>query len=337
MKPYLLTTALTLTLVASGAGAREHPPKLTDGKLTSAAKAWRMTKPEPIRIRFRSDEKTTARVETRSPEATMTRTSGYALAEDGTRLYYETVGDGPAILLIHGLGGNHAVWFHQVAHFAARHTVVTMSQRGFAPSEGDLHRYDVALLARDAVAVLDAAGVERAVVVGQSMGGWTALRLALDRPARVRALVLADTLAGIRDAAIDENQRRMVATANESREGPPKLGHHPALSPAFSEREPALAVLYQSLASFGSPSPASIAGQLATVRADDDAMKRSRVPTLFVVGSDDRLFPPSVVTRAAERLASSRVQVIEGAGHSPYFETPEAWNAAVQSFIDALP
>jgi alpha-beta hydrolase superfamily lysophospholipase len=100
------------------------------------------------------------------------RTTGFATARDGTRPYYEKSGSGPALVFLHGIGGNHAIWFHQVPVFATHFTVVTMSQRGFAPSSGRLDRYDVGLLVDDLLAVLDACDVRRISIVGQSMGGW---------------------------------------------------------------------------------------------------------------------------------------------------------------------
>jgi 3-oxoadipate enol-lactonase len=262
------------------------------------------------------------------------RRVGQAVAADGTSIHFEVSGRGPALVFVHGLGGNHAVWFRQVAHFAGTHTVVTMSQRGFAPSGGNLDRYEVAVVVGDLLAVMDAASVDRAVVIGQSMGGWTALGLALEHPHRAEALALADTLAGIRDDEITKGLRAAGESVSLAPAAPPALGRHPALSEGFSRREPALACLYQSLASFGSPSPASIVGQLLAARAPSERLAALRIPTLFVVGSEDALFPPDLIRRAGSAIHDSEVVVIEDAGHSPYFEQPEAWNRAVGAFLE---
>jgi 3-oxoadipate enol-lactonase len=263
------------------------------------------------------------------------RRSGFAKAEDGTSLYYEISGSGPALVLVHGLGGNHAVWFQQVAHFARSRTVVTMSQRGFAPSGGDRTRYDVDLLVQDLEAVMKAAGVQRAVVAGQSMGGWTALGFAMRHPDRTEALVLADTLGGIRDAEIAVHLKTMTDAAKKLRGTPPPLGVHPALSPRFCAERPEMAVLYQALTTFGAPAPDVIAGQLADSAVDPTALESFRVPTLFVVGSEDRLFPPALVERAAAYVPGATVARIDDAGHSPYFERPEEWNLALEEFLSA--
>lgn len=257
------------------------------------------------------------------------RRTGFVTAADGARLYYEVCGKGPAIVFVHGLGGNHAVWFQQVAYFAADHTVVTVSQRGFAPSGGSREGYDATLLVRDLRAVLRAAGVDHAVVVGQSMGGWTALGLALEAPELVDALVLADTTGGIYDETIGVHLREIGAEAARLRREPPPLGAHPALAPRFSREHPELGYLYQTLTSFGAPAPDVISGQLFRTRFEADALSALRVPTLFVVGSEDRIFPPALIEHAASLLPVSVVAVIDGAGHSPYFEQPAAWSAAI--------
>lgn len=262
------------------------------------------------------------------------RRGGYAKASDGARIYYEVCGKGPAVVLVHGLGGNHAVWFHQVAHFAKDHSVVTLSQRGFAPSGGDQDDYDVALLVKDLAAVMDAAGVETAeAVIGQSMGGWTALGAALRMPERVRSLVLADTLGGIHDEEIASHMRAVTAEAVKLKDVPPPLGVHPALSRDFSAQHPELGYLYQTLSTFGSPAPGAIAKQLGAARVTPETLQSLRLPTLFVVGTEDRLFPPALVHRAAAYITGADVVEIPGSGHSPYFENPSAWNSAVSRFL----
>lgn len=265
--------------------------------------------------------------------APIPRRSGYATASDGARIYYEACGSGPAIVLVHGLGGNHAVWFNQVARFATDHTVVTVSQRGFAPSGGDQNHYKVELLTGDLERVMDAAGVGRAVVVGQSMGGWTALGMALRSPARVEALVLADTLGGIDDEEIAAHMREVAASAARLRNTPPPLGVHPALSAQFSREHPELGYLYQTLTTFGAPAADSIVKQLFATRVTSDRLRELRVPTLFIVGSEDRLFPPPLIQKAAGYIEGADVVVIPEAGHSPYFEQPGAWNDTLRAFI----
>lgn len=321
--------AALIVLLAASAHAKHPVPQVMINRPNGAPKSWkRPSEPPPVRIRFANPAPSPA---TRS----ITRSTGFATARDGTRLYYEKIGLGPALVLIHGLGGNHAVWFHQVAEFAQRFTVITFSQRGFAPSTGRQDRYDVDVLVADLLAVMDACGVETASVVGQSMGGWTALGLALHAPTRVRSLILADTVAGISDPEIVAHHAAMLANARRLAATPPPLARHPALSAEFCANNPAQAYLYQTLASFGAPSPASIAGQLAATRFDDAQLTRLKIPTLFVVGAGDSVFPAALIRRAATHIPAAQVVEIADAGHSPYFEQPARWNDAVSAFLSA--
>jgi 3-oxoadipate enol-lactonase len=261
------------------------------------------------------------------------RSAGF-LARSGERIYYEVCGGGPDLVLCHGAGGNHAIWFQQVAWFAARgRRVVSWDQRGFGRSTDQAKEGGPEAATADLRALLDHLEVGRADLAGQSMGGWAALGFALESPERVHRLVLADTLGGIgtpqaASAAVDRASAAQLLTA-------PGLGRHPALDDSLSERDPALAHLYQMLGSFGEPELARIAPRLFAVRRAPEALRALAVPTLFVVGSRDRLFPPAQVREAAALLPDARVVEIEGAGHSPYFERAAEWNAHVAEFLDA--
>jgi pimeloyl-ACP methyl ester carboxylesterase len=266
------------------------------------------------------------------PIEPIARETGFATLADGGRIYYEAAGSGPGILFIHGLGGNHAVWYHQMPSFARAHRAVAFSQRGFAPSSSSRHPFDIKTLVKDAVAVLEAAAADDVVVVGQSMGGWTALALALARPDLIKGVVLADTIAGIFDPEIERHYDSVAERARALGSKPPPLGRHPAISPRFSDEHPDEAYLYQLLATFGAPRPADVTDGLRRARFSDDDLRRLVVPVLFLVGAADPIFPPDIVRRAAARIPRAEVVVIDDAAHSPYFEQPGAWNDVVRRF-----
>src|SRR5262249_40901185 len=113
------------------------------------------------------------------------------------RLYYEVTGSGPFLVFAHGLGGNHLSWWQQVPYFAAQYTCVTFAHRGFAPSTMPPGGRDPAAYLGDLTALLDHLGASDVRIVGQSMGGWSALALAFAQPERVRALVLTSTGGGV--------------------------------------------------------------------------------------------------------------------------------------------
>jgi 3-oxoadipate enol-lactonase len=258
----------------------------------------------------------------------ISRTTGF-FEHDGERLYYETCGTGEPIVLCHGLGGNHAVWYRQVAALARSRLVVSWDHRGFGRSTDRAARSGPDVATRDLLALLDHLEIRQADLVGQSMGGWTVLGVALEAPERVRRLVLADSLGGITSPAIAALQPGGITPP------PAELGLHPALHPDFSAREPERAHLYQMLGAMGNPDVPAIAGRLLACTHTEAEARSVTVPTLFVVGDEDPLFPPPEIHAAAALLPDARVVEIPGCGHSPYFESPEAWNEAVLAFLSS--
>ncbi len=273
------------------------------------------------------------------------RRTGF-VEHDGERIYYEVVGrGGVSLVLSHGAGGNHAVWYQQVAPFARDRTVVTWDHRGFGRSSDVAGRTGPEVAVGDLLAVLDELGVSRADLVGQSMGGWTVVGAALARPSLARSLVLADTLGGFTSDAIAAGLARRRADLPDA-SGPPGppgalgppdlLGRHPALGRRFTAREPERAHLYQSLGRMGTADPAVVLPRLVAITHDASEAARLAVPVLCVVGDGDPLFPPASVRALADLLPDARVVEISGCGHSPYFEDARAWNAAVRHFLDGL-
>jgi len=121
----------------------------------------------------------------------------FATAPDGARIYYETHGDGPAVVFVHGSGGHHAAWWQQVPYFRGKYTVVTLDLRGFGRSDANMEEFDSLEFPGDILAVLGEAEIHRAVLVGQSIGASASLKAALAEPAGSAGVVLAHSLGGI--------------------------------------------------------------------------------------------------------------------------------------------
>lgn len=249
---------------------------------------------------------------------------------DDDLVYYEAVGGGTPIVLCHGLGGNGGIWFQQVPEFARDHYVIVVDQRGFGRSTDRHERVGPETAVDDLVRVLDHLEVESAHVVGQSMGGWAALGLALRDRRRVRSLILSSTTGGLAVPGWPETDVRPRIRNPETAR---PLGEHPALGHEFSRREPELAYLYQVLGSFGpARDEQAISEQLAASLVSPDDVTALKVPTLFLAGEYDQLFPPAVLRRCAE-LVSAEMSEFAGCGHSAYFEDAAAWNARVRGFL----
>lgn len=252
---------------------------------------------------------------------------------DGERIYFESTGDGDPVVLCHGLGGNHAAWWRVVLGLSEHHRVITWDQRGFGNSTRRTGRYGPDVAVGDLAALLDHLGLGRVQLVGQSMGGWVAMGLALRHPEHLRSLVLTDTLAGVyADEVYAELKRASSDTV--ARAMASGVDQHPALGRRFCEEHPDMAYLYRQISSMGDkPDETEVFGMLASMRADLDDVSRIDFPVLLVVGEDDTLCPPAAMRHIAGRIPGATLEVVAEAGHSPYFEFPARWLSVVGPFL----
>jgi 3-oxoadipate enol-lactonase len=255
------------------------------------------------------------------------------LEVDGARLYYEVHGHGPWLVFAHGAGGNHLSWWQQVPAFARRYRCLVFDQRGFGLSRQGEEAPDPARFVDDLEALLQHLEAQEVRLVAQSMGGLACLGYALRHPQRVRALVMANTLVGMRRAvwaAADEETRRLAQDRWEQRRA--QLPRR-ALSRRFARRRPRLAFLYREIAALNGPRPDDLPRRYPVLDPSGEAIRSLPVPVLFIAGEEDDLFPPPLVAVAARLLPNARLLVVPRAGHSVYFEQPETFNRAVLQFL----
>jgi pimeloyl-ACP methyl ester carboxylesterase len=247
----------------------------------------------------------------------------------GTRLYYEVHGSGPAVLFVHGSGGHHAAWWQQVAALRSDCTVITMDLRGFGCSRWD-NEHDAQAFPGDIVSVLDAVaaagGPDRAVLVGQSIGAAAALRAALNRPDRAAGVVLAHSLGGLRHPEL----AALVKADRAAAEKMPVLDR--LLTPAFRTQHPDLAFLFQQMGTFNTAKMADLRN-LGSDGPTVEELDAAPFPVLLLAGEKDAVLSPATVRRAGELLAHARVEVVPGAPHSMYWETPALFNDAISRFL----
>ncbi|WP_104129539.1 alpha/beta fold hydrolase [Cryobacterium sp. N21] len=256
-------------------------------------------------------------------------TEGYATAADGEMIWYETAGSGPDLILSHGLGGNAATWYQQVPYFAQRYRVITWDQRGFGRSGNLQKNHGPASAVKDLIMLMDTLEVEKADLVGQSMGGWVTLGTAIAVPDRVRSIVLACTTAGIpvKFSASDTP----IAPSTSMKRG---LGEHPAIGGRLQSLDLARAYLYQALGSFGHrPPDDEFFRILQEFTFKTDALKSFRGRALLIAGELDVLMTPERIRSAARYLSAPTVVEMSDRGHSPYFEDPQPWNDLVAKFL----
>lgn len=252
---------------------------------------------------------------------------------NGIELYYEVHGEGPALVFAHGAGGNHLSWWQQIPALMQSYRCVTFDHRGFGLSREQPNGPGARAFAEDLRALLDHLRIERAALVGQSMGGWTVLAFAIKYPERTRALVLCDTTAGMDDANVIAEQRRLLERA------PNALGDiiKHAIGGDLERRDPAKAFLYRQISALNLCVPADLLPVLFAARQNPDTLIERRVPVILIVGEEDVLTPPSLMELMRRRLEPARLIRIPGSGHSVYFERPDEFNRTIENFLRETP
>jgi pimeloyl-ACP methyl ester carboxylesterase len=254
---------------------------------------------------------------------------------DGCRLYYETHGEGPALVFAHGLGGGHLSWWQQVPHFRDRYTCVTFDHRGFGLSREAGEGRGPAAFVDDLAALLDHLGLRDVRLVAQSMGGWTCLGYALREPARVRALVLACTTGTLDDPETERIFREHAAGRPEAALA--AQGIHPACGARMAREQPALHFLYRQVdaLSLGLDKEAVRRRLVAMRTTPRAALGVLRMPVLCVTGAEDAVMPPAAVAALAAMVPGARLVRVPAAGHSVYWERAETFNRIVDEFLAA--
>ena len=267
-------------------------------------------------------------------------------ADDGVRLYTEATGEGHPVLFVHEFAGAHRSWEPQVRSFSRRYRCITYAARGYPPSDvpSDPEAYSQARAVADAVAVLDALGIERAHVVGLSMGAFATLHLGLRHPDRARSRVVAacgDGAPPERRAAFRE-ESTVVADAFAA-EGAAKVAERYAIGPArvqFQNKDPrGWAEFAAQLAEHSSEGSALTMRGVQRERPSlydlGDELRALAVPTLIVTGDEDEgCLEPSLMLKRT--IPSAGLAVLPKTGHTCNLEEPELFNRHVGDFLAAV-
>jgi 3-oxoadipate enol-lactonase len=251
-------------------------------------------------------------------------------------LAVDACGAGPPVVFLHGIGGNRTNWHRQLRTLGGHATAIAYDARGYGDSDdyaGDLRMDD---FRRDLDRVLDAFDAPAAHLVALSMGGVVALDYALHSPARVRSLVLADTgLGPAHDFPPDELERFLALRQAPLLAGatPAEIAPSVARSLVSADAVPgALAELERSLARLHRESYLKTLDTV-TRYAGLRELHRVAVPTLVLVGADDRVTPPARVRAFAAQIPGARYAEIPGAGHLSNLEQPERFDALLLEFL----
>jgi 3-oxoadipate enol-lactonase len=258
---------------------------------------------------------------------------------ENARLWWERTGAGSPLLLINGLGSPSTTWHRLRPLLAAAHEVLTFDNRGVGRSSLTPGPYSVELMARDAVAVMDAAELPRAHVLGLSLGGLIAQELALSFPDRVASLVLVGTHAGIPTAAPEEMDMEAVTALSAAAGLPPEERMRSLTQFLHSDATPA-SVIAEDLdvrAQYPTSQEAFTAQMLgAATWTRMDELGRLQAPTLVLHGQADRLVPLLHGRRLADAIPQAVMAVVPDAGHELFTDQPQTAASNIVAFLAAV-
>src|SRR5450631_517694 len=244
---------------------------------------------------------------------------------------YEERGAGSPVVLLHPFPFARGIWSGLTEVLALRHRVISVDARGFGESPLGDRGYAIDDLADDLAALLTELGVARAAVLGMSMGGYTALALAIRHPARLAALVLCDTRAAADSAETRRARDGVIGRIKATGSGPYLVG---SLARLLSPEAPPALVTF--LRERAETRAASLIAGIEALRDRPDRtgeLAAIRVPTLAIRGSGDQVMPAEDIRQMADAIAGATFVTIPGAGHLPHVEAPVAFERALSPFL----
>jgi proline iminopeptidase len=267
----------------------------------------------------------------------------YATTSDNVKLYYEETGQGTPIVFVHEFAGDHRSWEPQMREFGKRYRCIAYSARGYTPSDvpADKDAYSYLHVMRDCVAVLDHLKLDKAHLIGLSMGGYTALQTALNHPNRVRSVVLAGAGSGsIRSETAEFHKNSQALSEKFLREGSKAVAETYGLGPSrvpFLIKDPrGFAEFSRMLAEHDPVGSANTSrgfqGGRPSLYDFEAEIAKLTTPALIVVGDEDeRCIEPSLFLKRT--LSASGLVVMPKTGHVVNLEEPDLFNQVVDDFL----
>jgi len=262
-----------------------------------------------------------------------------AWALTGTyRTFYHTAGSGPALILLHGAGGEGSHFLPILPSLAETHRVIVPDIMGHGQSEGPRIGYTQADYTRWLASLMDAMDLSAADLVGHSHGGAIALRFAHEHPGRVNRLVLVNSIS-LGSPSLRGTLKLLRATFSRSPERSRELAGQVMFSGTEEERREKA----EQLLSGEDAIRKGVAGFLwmfartwqTGMPAPRRRLRELRTPTLLIWGEDDSYFRISHARRAASLIPRSQIVAISGAAHAPFVERPEMFSRLLLSFLEA--
>jgi 3-oxoadipate enol-lactonase len=254
----------------------------------------------------------------------------------GSAIHFESQGDGPAIVFVHGLGGTSNVWHAQRATLSRYMRVVTFDLAGSGRSDKSKKTYSIDGWADDIAGLMDHLGLHDAVVVGHSMGTVIVQKFAAKYPQKAKAIVLAGALVELTPPGKEAFTKRAETVESQGMIGVADQVLLGALSPGTRERNPALAGLVREM--LLSNCPTCYAGHCRALIAGSARADQPRIacPTLLVVGDQDPVTPLAMQRQIAAAIANSKIRIVPDTAHLTMLETPGAFNTILLEFVAGI-
>ncbi len=253
-------------------------------------------------------------------------------------LAFESVGSGPPLLLLSGFGSDRLSWLFQRDEFAQRYQTFLIDNRGVGRSPAPPGPYTTAQMAQDVVELMDQNGIEKARIVGHSMGGRVAQELALRHPHRVQKLVLAASGPDVTERTLQILELWISAWVEEFDSDVLKREVLPWLyRPEFLSSGPRVGAILGAMRNHPYlPTAQGLRGQLAAVRDHQTRERLSQIscPTLLLVGAQDRLCPPEVCREMAGLIPNAQFKIVPEAGHALTREQADLFSELVLEYLN---
>ncbi len=267
----------------------------------------------------------------------------HATTDDGVKLYYEEAGEGTPVIFVHEFAGDFRSWEPQVRFFSRRYRCIAYNARGYPPSEvpEDAAMYTQDRARDDIKSVMDHLGIDKAHVVGLSMGSFATLHFGLAYPDRARSLVVAGCGYGAEPEKRKQFQDECETTAKLADKGDPEAfaeiyGAGPTRQ-RFMAKDPRGWRAFRDMLSEHSLTGAALTLRGVQQRRPslydlDDRLRRLTTPTLVMTGDEDEpcLIPNLYLKRV---IPSAALLVVPNTGHTINIEEPAAFNDAVADFL----
>ena len=255
-------------------------------------------------------------------------------------MYYEVHGKGQPFLLISGLGSDLNGWALQIPEFAKKYRVIAFDNRGSGRTDAPDMPYSIRMMAEDTVGLMDALSIEKAHVLGVSMGGYIAQELAIRYPSRVASLILVTTSVGPYLLKISVLQAWARQALRDMR---PMTFFQIMLPFMFNdssfESPGVLEMAVATIAGHSSTPPDVLARQMIACVEHDVRHRIGQItaPTLVLAGKEDPFVPFSLSEELAASIPNARFRVLDGWGHGFNASMADKFNRAVLEFLEQLP